>query len=123
MTFRAQETRMKMFLKITSLAVLTFGLFAADIAGTWRGSMNTQMGQPDVAIIFQPGTAMTGKVEAGEYGGPIEDAKIEGDNISCAANIGPGTLKFRGTVAGDEMKLMVTGTQGDQYKLVCKRQK
>jgi len=114
---------MKLLLKITSLAVLTFSLFAADLAGTWRGSMNTQMGQTGIAIIFQPGTALTGKVEAGEYGGPIEDAKLEGDNISFVANIGPGTLKFKGTVAGDEMKLAVTGTQGDQYKLVCKRQK
>jgi hypothetical protein len=30
---------------------------------------------------------------------------------------------FEGTVAGEEMKLNVTGTQGDKYALICKRQK
>ncbi len=34
-----------------------------------------------------------------------------------------GKVTFAGTIAGDEMKLNVTGTQGDKYALICKRQK
>jgi hypothetical protein len=37
--------------------------------------------------------------------------------------IDPGKLTLEGTAAGDEMKLNVTGTQGDNYLLIGKRQK
>lgn len=108
---------------IAATAMLTFSLFAADLAGTWKGSMETQMGPTSITITFEPGKLLTGKVQAGEYEGSIENAKLAGENLSFASNIGPGTLKFEGTVAGDQMNLDVTGTQGDKYKLICKRQK
>jgi len=114
---------MKRHLVIVTIAILAFSLFGADLAGTWKGSMETQMGQTDIAITFQSGATPTGKVQAGEYEGPIEKVKLAGESISFVANIAPGTLTFEGTVAGDEMKLDVTGTQGNKYKLVCKRQK
>ena len=114
---------MRLLLVVAAAAVLTFSLFAADLAGTWKGSMDTQMGSTNITIAFQPGTALTGRVNAGEYAGSIESAKLAGQNISFESNIGPGTLKFEGTVAGEQMNLNVTGTQGDRYKLVCKRQK
>ena len=53
---------------------------------------------------------------------PIENAKISGDGVFFEMKIAPGTLTFDGTVSGDEIKFDVTGTQGDKYKLVCKRQ-
>lgn len=34
----------------------------------------------------------------------------------------PGKLVFAGTVAGNEMKLKGTGTQGGPYTLVCTQQ-
>ena len=108
---------------LIAAALLTFSLFAADLAGVWKGSMETQMGPTSITITFQAGTALTGKVQAGDYEGSIENAKLAGENLSFASNIGPGTLKFEGTIAGDQMNLEVTGTQGDKYKLVCKRQK
>ena len=108
---------------IASAAMLTFSLTAADLAGTWKGSMETQMGPTEVTITFQPGAALAGKVQAGEYEGSIENAKLAGEKVSFVASIGPGTLTFEGTVGGDEMKLDVTGTQGNKYKLICKRQK
>ena len=48
---------------------------------------------------------------------------MDGDKISFEANIEPGKLAFEGTVAGDEMKLNMTGTQGTKYSLLCNRQK
>ena len=114
---------MKLRLMTAAMAILALSLFGADLAGTWKGSMETQMGQTDITITFQTGATATGKVQAGEYEGPIEKVKLAGESISFEANIAPGTLTFEGTVAGDEMKLDVTGTQGNKYKLVCKRQK
>lgn len=96
---------------------------AADLSGTWKGSMETPMGKTEVTITVDPGAALTGKVALAEYGGAIENARVEGDRLSFEVNIEHGKLVFEGTVAGDAMKYSVTGTRGDQYSLVCNRQK
>jgi hypothetical protein len=105
------------------LLMVTLTLTAADLAGTWKGSMETQMGATEVTITIQPGAALAGKVKAGEYEAPIEKAKLDGNKISFEMNVEPGKVMYEGTVTGDEMKLNVTGTQGDKYSLICKRQK
>jgi major membrane immunogen (membrane-anchored lipoprotein) len=112
-----------MKLTIALLAVLTLTLSAAGVAGTWKGSMDTQMGMVETVITLQTGSALTGKVKAGDYEAQIENAKAEGDKVHFEINIDPGKVTYDGTVAGDEMKLKVTGTQGNEYSLVCKRQK
>lgn len=113
---------MRLLVTVVILVMLATNLLAADLTGTWKGSMETQMGATEVVLTFQAGGS-SGKIQAGEYEGSIENVKVAGDKVSFAANIGPGTVAFEGTVAGDEMKLDVTGTQGNKYKLVCKRQK
>jgi len=112
---------MRLLLIIAITLVATFSLTAANLAGTWKGSMNTQGGEVAVTITIQPGATLTGKVQAGEYEAPIENAEVSGDKISFEMKIGPGTVRYEGTVAGDEIRFDVTGTQGDKYKLVCKR--
>jgi hypothetical protein len=114
---------MRLLSIIAISAIVTVGLNAADPAGTWKGSMQTHMGDTGVAITLRPGAALAGTVVIAEYQGPIEKAKSDGDKINFEINIEPGRLTFEGTVAGDEMKLNVTGTQGDKYLLICKRQK
>jgi hypothetical protein len=108
---------------IAIAALLTLSLSAADPAGTWKGSMETQMGATDVTIVIQSGTPLTGKVKIAEYDAPIEKAKLDGNSISFEINIGPGKVTYDGKVAADEIKFTVTGTQGDKYSLICKRQK
>lgn len=108
-------------LGMTLIAALT--LQAADLAGNWKGSMETQMGATEVTIAIQPGAALTGKVKAGDYEAPLEKGKLDGNKISFEMNIEHGKIAYEGTVTGDEMKLTVTGIQGDKYSLVCKRQK
>lgn len=114
---------MRPLLIIGVALMVTFTLSAADLAGTWKGSMETQIGATDVTIKIQPGATLAGNVQAGEYGAPIEKGKSEGNKISFEINIEHGKVTYDGTVAGDEMKLTVIGTQGDKYSLVCKRQK
>jgi hypothetical protein len=101
----------------------TLSLIAAGVAGTWKGSMETQMGNTEVVITIEPGAALAGNVKAGEYEAPIENGRLAGDKLSFEINIDPGKVTYEGTVAGDEMKLNVTGTQGNKYLLICKRQK
>ena len=76
-----------------------------------------------MVITVQPGAGLAGKVQAGEYEAPIEKAKVDGDKISFEINIEHGKVAYEGTVAGDEMKLNVIGTQGNKYTLVCKRRR
>ena len=117
---------MKLFLMIARTALLSLILsltfFAADLAGAWKGSMETQGGTTEVTLTFKPGATLSGTFQTSQYEGSIEDAKLDGDKISFAVKIGPGTITFEGIVAGDVMKLDVIGTQGDKYKLVCQRQ-
>lgn len=110
-----------MILALTAMAAVS--LSAADLAGTWKGSMETQMGASEVVITIQSGSGLAGRVRAGEFEAAIEKGRVDGDKISFEMNIEHGKVRYEGTVAGDEMKLNVTGTQGDKYVLVCKRQK
>jgi len=66
---------------------------------------------------------LAGNVQVGEFEAAIEEGKLDGDKIYFLISIQPGKLVFEGTVTGGEMKLTVTGTQGNRYSLICKRQK
>ena len=114
---------MRLFLIAGILATMALSLTAAGLAGTWKGSMETQMGTTGVTITITSGTGLAGRVTLDQFEGTIENAKVDGDKVSFVVNIEPGTIGFEGTAAGDEMKLNVTGTQGNKYSLVCKRQK
>jgi hypothetical protein len=107
---------------IVIAACMTFSLAAADLAGTWKGSMRTQMGESEVIITIQPGSSLTGKVKLADYEGEIQNGKLAGEKISFETTIEPGKVGFEGTVAADQMQLNVVGTQGDPYKLICVRQ-
>lgn len=114
---------MRLAAVVALVGMVSVSLMAADVAGTWKGSMETQVGATEITITFQRGAGLAGKVKAGEYEGPIENGKLTGDRISFDAVLDPGKIGFEGTVSGDEMKLNVTGTQGSKYTLVCRRQK
>ena len=106
-----------------SLGVGSAGARAADLAGVWKGTMETQMGAVENTITIEPGPALAGKVQLATYEGRIEKGKLDGDSIAFEITIEPGTIAYAGTVKGDEMRLEVTGTRGDKMALVAKRQK
>ena len=114
---------MKLLWILAAMATTAFSSGAADLSGTWKGSMETQMGKTDVSITFTPGTTLAGKVSIAEYVVPVENAKSEGDKLAFEINLEHGKVVFDGTVAGEDIKFTVTGTQGDKYSLTCKRQK
>jgi hypothetical protein len=114
---------MRLCLIVAIAAMMTLTLTAADFAGTWKGTMETQMGPVEATITIQAGAALAGNVKIGEFEAKIEKANLEGDKISFEINIQYGTVSFAGTVSGDEMKLNVTGTTGNKMTLIAKRQK
>jgi len=105
------------------IAVASAGANGADLAGVWKGTMETQMGAVENTITIEPGPALAGKVQLASYEGRIEKGKLDGDSIAFEITIEPGTIAYAGTVKGDEMTLEVTGTRGDKMALVAKRQK
>ena len=111
------------FAEIIAITVMaSFNLIAADVAGTWKGSMETQAGKTAVTITIKPGEALAGTIQAGEYEAEIANGKISEDKISFEMRIGPGTVKYHGTISGNQIKFDVTGTQGDPHTLTCTRQ-
>jgi hypothetical protein len=91
--------------------VMALNLLAADLAGTWNGSMPTKEGTMEIIVTIKPGTALIGKVQVGEYE----------SEIAFAMKIGTDTVTYTGKVSANGMKLDVVGTQGAQYKPVCTR--
>ncbi len=77
---------------------------ATDVAGVWKGTMDTQKGPVETTITIDPGTALAGKVHLAEYEGKIEKGRLEGDKISFEITIERGMITYEGTVSGDEMK-------------------
>jgi hypothetical protein len=72
-------------LAVTLLLMLSVApAFAADIAGTWKASFETQIGQQNYTFQFVvKDTTLTGKIES-EMGGASENqqGKIDGDKVS-----------------------------------------
>ena len=67
-------------------------------------------------ITLHSGGALAGTVKTAQTGeSPVENAKLDGDKISFEVNTAYGKVVFEGTVAGEQMKLTVTGTEGTKY--------
>jgi hypothetical protein len=82
-----------------------------------------QMGAIETTIMIQSATPLAGTIKTDHFDAKIENAKLDGDKVSFEINIEQGKVSYEGTIAGDELKLNVTGTQGNKYVLNCKRQK
>ena len=99
------------------LLAIAAGLFvlapalAADVDGTWDGLIQTPGGQVEVTCEFElDGNALTGTTTGPDgVAVPIVDGKVEGDEISFAAEFDFGGMPMRaeyaGVVTAEEIKL------------------
>src|SRR5215510_12862103 len=96
---------------IALFALFAFCASAADVAGTWKASAETQNGTFETTFVFKvDGAKLTGSTSNNFTGeNPIADGKIDGDNISFSvtANFNGNELKmnYKGKVSGNELKL------------------
>jgi opacity protein-like surface antigen len=108
--------RFKMFTITVSLfCLIAAPAVAADITGTWVGEFQGGMGGGGQAMKITFNFKADGSTLTGTNIGPrgdereIIDGKIDGDNVSFAVKIdmmgNEMTINYKGTVAGDEMKL------------------
>ncbi len=113
---------MRRILILAALTVLT--VFAADVTGAWKGTAETPMGAMEIAATFKAdGSTVTGTMSIMGNDQKIDKGKLDGDKISFELNMEFGTLEYKGTVAGDEMKLNVNVGGNEAPPLVLKRVK
>jgi antitoxin component YwqK of YwqJK toxin-antitoxin module len=100
---------MKWLLPLTLVLGLTAS--AADVSGTWKAAIETPNGALETTFKFKvDGNKLTGST-SNEFMGeaPISDGKVDGDSLSFTVNASFNgndvKLNYKGTVAGDEMKL------------------
>jgi opacity protein-like surface antigen len=113
------------FVLTAALALaLAVVVFAADVAGTWKGTLETPMGPMENTIVLAAdGASLTGSVKTDFFEAKLDNGKLDGDKVSFEINIEFGKLVYEGTVAGDDLKLNVTGPDGSKIPLNAKRQK
>jgi autotransporter translocation and assembly factor TamB len=107
------------FALLTVIIVLAaVAAWAADITGTWNGSISGPNGDFSLTYTFkQDGDKLSGTV-TGPQGDPLPlvDCKIDGDKISFAVKVdmggNPATFSSKGTVKGDEITLTTTNDAG-----------
>ena len=83
---------------------------AADVAGTWKSSVETPNGTFESTYNFKTdGAKLTGTVTSQMGEAAITEGKIEGDKVSFVLNIqfngNAVTIKYEGVVSGNDMKL------------------
>ena len=110
------------------IALFAFTASAADVAGTWKASMETPNGNFETVFNFKVDgakvTGTTSNMMSGET--PISDGKIEGDDLTftVAAKFGDNEFKlnYKGKVAGNEIKFVMSVVGRDRtFELTAKK--
>ena len=77
------------------------------VDGKWEIVINSPLGAQKATLdIATDGTALTGTQQAAQGSGPLENGKVDGNNVAWSAKISspmPLTLDFIGTVDGDKL--------------------
>lgn len=104
---------------VMAMAMTAVSARAADITGSWTGTMNTPDGNSmTMGYTFKvDGSTLTGTIN-GPMGGdpmPFTDGKIDGNNISFKISFNGMTITNTGVIndAGDEIKLTSKSDGGD----------
>ena len=94
------------------IAAFALTASAADVAGTWKASLETPNGTFESTFTFKTeGAKLTGTVASQMGESAISEGKIEGDKVSFAItpDFNGQTVKitYDGVVNGNELKLTI----------------
>jgi hypothetical protein len=77
------------------------------VDGKWEITINSPMGAVKATLdLTTDGASLTGTQQAAQGSGPLENGKVDGNNVSWSAKISspmPMTLDFAGAVDGDKL--------------------
>jgi hypothetical protein len=107
--------RLSLFSVLALCLVLTAAApaFAADIDGTWAGSIDSPNGQINVGFTFKADGAKLTGTTTGPDGMEvaIKEGKIEGNALSFKVSLDfggmPLELNYKGVMTGTDMKLTI----------------
>ena len=102
--------------------LFAFSALAADISGKWKAEFSTPDGTQRVnTFAFKvDGGKLTGTVAGTQDETQIQNAKINGDDISFTAERPFGTFTYSGKVSGNEIKFKVTFND-QSFEMTAKR--
>ena len=102
--------------------LLSVAAVAADISGRWKAEFSTPDGTQRVnTFSFKvDGGKLTGTVAGTQDETPIQNAKINGDEISFTAERPFGMFTYSGKVSGNEIKFKVTFND-QSFEMTAKR--
>ena len=119
---------MRVFVGVMMLVAVAVTVYAADVDGTWTGSVSGPQGDFPVTFNFKAeGTTLTGST-LGFDGSPIpiKDGKIDGNMISFSVELDfggmPLVLQYKGTVAPDHIN-MSGEAFGMPFEFIVKKMK
>ena len=99
---------------------------APDVSGRWLGKFASPDGNNDVELVFifkVDGDKITGTVEGPQGPLDLKNCKLVGDEFSFDTELGDTTIKHKGKVVGDDIKLKVTGFGDNESDMPLKRDK
>jgi hypothetical protein len=118
----------KSFLLLALLLALSIPARAADIAGKWTASFDTQIGVQNYTYTFKvDGAKLTGPAESQFGKTEITEGTVKGDEISFveSVNYEGNALKieYKGKISGDEIKFTRNVADMVTEEIVAKRAK
>lgn len=119
---------MKIIASVLAIFIMSAALWAADVDGTWTGTISGPMGDIPVSFTFKAdGAMLTGKT-LGLDGSDvaISDGKIDGANITFNVSLDfggmPFMLSYKGVIEGEQIK-MAADAFGMPFEFVVKKAK
>lgn len=98
---------------------------AADIAGKWTGQVPRRGGEmTETTFVFKAdGGAVTGTMSGPQGEVALQDVKVAGDEVTFTSTGGNAKIVFKGTIAGDEIKMTRAREGGEPRAFTLKRAK
>jgi len=120
--------RRNFWLILTFALALAIPAFAADIAGKWSASFDTQIGVQNYTYVFKmDGDKLTGTAESQFGKTEITEGTVKGDEIAFVENLdfqgNPLRISYKGKISGDEIKFTRNVADMATEDFVAKRSK
>ena len=119
---------MKIRMLALGLLLAASPVFAADVDGTWKGTLDSPQGAVEISYVFKAeGAKLTGTTTGPDGTAlAIKDGKIDGNKISFAVDLDFGgqatTIAYTGVVTPAEIQLSMD-FMGMPVELVAKKAK
>jgi hypothetical protein len=109
------------FLALVLCAAVSTALGAADVDGTYKGSVDTPNGPLELTFVFKTdGERLTGSVASAMGEVPLENGTAKGDVLTFDVNVQGMSITHEAKQAGDQVTIKATGDWGTTEYVVTR---